>query len=1090
MKRFGKKLLWGAPAFLALSCAQLPTVRAAEEYENFLQGLRERGYYDVAVEYLDVMANSPLLTTTQKQMIPYEAARTNLEHARNDRDNVSREKLLDGAKAKFQEFIDKNPQHPQAAGAGTQMGVVLIERGRAKTEQGLSPQNEKQKAALMAEARKFFDESEKVFIAAEEKFAEMLKKYPKFIPQGDPLVAERERVKGDLVQAHMFHAKGMYEKSRTYPEDSEDRKKALVAAADKYGQIYRDYRTLIAGLAARLQEGQCYQELKDTKRALGLYNDLLSQPDGPEMKPLRPYKASALYLSLQCWTADTEKLYELASLQAEEFLKGSNAQELQRPEWLAVRYYGAIANKLFAATFGESPKGEDEKKQKKALDDASDYAQVVASTPGEYQDMARGLLREMGASVDPTREPKNFLEAQTRGMEEMTKYTAALAEAMKPFSDEANKDAKVKETEIAAKDAKQKESDAARESAMNLFYKALALADNTTNIDDKNQVRYYICYLLYTQNKLYDAAVIGEFLLKFYPSSGGARSAAQIALAAYVNEYQLNQELKLSGNGNVKPIEEEFDRKRMYAIASEIATRWKNDKEADDAWNILLAIAINEKNIPEILKSLENIKETATMRSDAEMSAATALWAQYSLQMTLDEGDPQKKPAAEMMKLATDTNAILEKTFAREKGRITDVGQLTLKHADALRYLVESRIAIGKNAEALAALKDPTIGLLTLVEKKAPAATPLISLEAFKLALQAYVLNNQVTDAQALIGKVAEFTGPQAPGAASAQDQLAGTYLNLALRIDKQIEQYRGTQNFKGIADTVDGFAFFLDQVQKAYLPQLSGTETPEQRAEALKPLYAKTPAEQTMAFQNANWAADQLYKVGTDLLSQPNAPDADKARAVTLLTSSGRISDTLGHIAKQGSDEQLIVRLRKARALRQAGKYSEAVAALADVLYTRRNLMEAQVEAAETMMARAAANPKDPKEAAFYARAIDGYWPDPATKENIIWGWKRIADTMRRIPEFQQPKDGTPDAKAQHEAYRKLFHTGRYNMADCYYRHALTPAATADERTKFLNSVTYSNGITKDFDPTMGGPEWQAKYQDLSDKAARALKQ
>jgi len=293
MKRFGKKLLWSAPAFLALGCVQLPTVRAAEEYENFLQGLRERGYYDVAVDYLDVMATSPLLTETQKQMIPYEAARTNLEHARSERDNVSREKLLDGAKAKFQEFIDKNPQHPQAAGAGTQMGVVLIERGRAKTEKGLSPQNEKKKAALLAEARKFFDESEKVFIAAEEKFAEMLKKYPKFIPQGDPLVAERERVKGDLVQAHMFHAKGMYEKSRTFAEDSEERKKALVAAADKYGQIYRDYRTLIAGLAARLQEGQCYQELKDTKRALGLYNDLLSRPDGPEMKPLRPYKAVA-----------------------------------------------------------------------------------------------------------------------------------------------------------------------------------------------------------------------------------------------------------------------------------------------------------------------------------------------------------------------------------------------------------------------------------------------------------------------------------------------------------------------------------------------------------------------------------------------------------------------------------------------------------------------------------------------------------------------------------------------------------------------------------------------------------------------------
>jgi len=1094
MKRFGLKLLCGAAAFFAPAFAQISSAGAAEEYEAFLQGLRDKQYYDTAVEYLEAMKNSPLLNESQKQMIPYEAARTNLEAARSERDNVAREKLLDDAKAKFEEFVTKNPEHLQAAGAATQMGVVLIERGRAKVEQGLRPEFEKQKTALMTEARKFFDESEKVFVSAEAKFKAQLDKFEKFIPVDDPRHKERERVKGDLVQAHMFHAKGLYEKSRTYPDQSAEWKQALVTAAEKYGSIYRDYRTLIAGLAARLQEGQCYQELKDMKRALGLYSDLLGQPDGPEMKPLRPYKASALYLSLQCWIADSEKMYELASIQADEFIKGSSTQELQRPEWLAVRYYGAVANKLFAAQFGDAPKGEDEKKKAKALDSASEYAQVVASVQNEYQDMARGLLKEMGASADPTREPKTFLEAQTRGTEDMTKYSAAIAEATKPDVDPAVKEAKLKEAE------------AARESALVLFYKALALADNTVSFDDKNMVRYYICYMLYTQGKLYDAAVIGEFLLKFYPNSGGARSAAQIALAGYVNEYQLNQEKLLSGNGTDKPVDPEFDRKKMYGIASEITKRWKGAKEADDAWNILLAIAINEKNVPAILSSLENIQETAPLRSDAEMRAATALWSLYSLQLTLDDGAPSKLPAAEQQKLAVDTNAILEKTFAREKGKIADVAQLTLQHADALRYLCESRIATGQNAKALEGLLDPVIGLDVLVAKKAanPAATVApIPLETFKLLLQAYVLNNQVAKAQELTTKLANYMTPQDNAGGDANEQLAGTYLNLALRLDKQIEQYRATKNIDGIKASADGFAFFLDQVQLAYLP-LRGDEAPEQVAEIVKKYQTLAPARQMMAFQNGNWASENLYKLGLDLF------DVDKEKAVDLLIKSGKIDDALGNLAKPTSDERLIVKLRKAKAMRRAGKFVAAVDALAEVLSGRRNLMEAQVEAAETLMARAASAPGNAVDLVMYTRAIEGSRFDKESGENIIWGWKRIADTMRRIPAFQA-KPVAPTAPAatatdaekakyatdlaafttaqeQYDAYRRLFHVARYGMAQSYYQHAQSPIVSREEKTKLLNSVTYTNGITKDIDPELGGPEWQTKYKELNDKATAAL--
>ncbi|MBL9093605.1 MAG: hypothetical protein JNL96_20475 [Planctomycetaceae bacterium] len=1084
MKRvslFARRIAIAAASAAALS-APLGTApaRAAEEYERFLNGLRERSLYDVAIDYLNSMRNSPLLSEEQRQMITFEEARTFLDASRSERDPVERDKMLDGARDKFKEFVAKNSQHPQAPGAETQLGAVLVERGRAKVEQALRPEFEKDKAKLMDEARKFFTESESVFKAAEEKFAALLGTFPKFMAPNDERVALRERAKGDLIQAHMFHAKGLYEKSRTFAAKSPEWTQALKTAAEKYGAIYKDYRTLIAGLAARLQEGQCYQELGDVKRALGLYNDLLGQPD--ELKTLRPYKASAMYLSLQCWTAESEKLYELASIQADEFIRASSNDELIRPEWLAVRYYGALANELYAATLPADAKGQEANKKQNALDKAAEYAEVVASTANEYQDLARVLLQRMGQNVDKTREPRTFLEAQNRGTDEMSKFSAALAEAQKG-GDQAQ--------------AKLKEADEHRAAALDMFGKALKLVNEDTSLEDKNIVRYYICYLMFTQQKTYEAAVIGEFLLKFYPNSGGARSAAKIALACYVTEYQNNQAALLGpavdvgegssagsvaprGSGVRAPVNPEYDRNKMYAIASEITKRWAGEQDADDAWNILLAIAINERNVPEILNTLGKIQETSATRSDAEMRAGSTLWMLYNEQLTLDDGAPSKLPADKMQQLAVDANKVLEAAIARDRPKIAGIEQLTLQHAEAIRYLCETRVALGQNDKTLELIEDPKIGLLPLVRgaAKNPAATvEPVPLETYKLALQVYILNNKVDEAQKLIP---ELDALMAKSGGNTKEQLAGTYLNLALRLEKQVDQNRQNNNAAGIKAAAKGFQFFLTQVVNAYL-------VPSAEFAALD------PQKKDMHFQNVNWASENMFKLADDLLKQPQPTAEDRTMAEQLLAESSKVDEQLAPMTTEGSDAQLIVKLRNARTKRRAGDFEGAVNGMAGILAARRNLMEAQVDAAQALADWAIAK-KDP---AQFNYAIGGAKPDEKG-DNIIWGWKRIADTMRRVPQFAPPvkpadaNDAAAAAKYQqemteHNAFVELFHTGRYNTALNYYQHAMM-VEDAAERTKLLNSVTYTVDNTKSLVGDLGA--WTPKYDKLVADAKKALGQ
>ncbi len=224
----------------------------------FSPALRSRGYFDAALDYLAAMRTSPLLNEEQKMMMPFEEARTFLEASRSERDNAAREKLLDGARDKFKEFAERNSAHPQAAGAETQLGAVLVERGRAKLEQGLAPQNTANRKPLMEEARKFFDESEKVFKDAEKKFEELLATFPKFMAPSDPRVAEREKVEGRFDSgAHVPRLRPLRKVANLRSDDAAEKKlweAALRTAADKYGAIYKDYRTLIAGLAARLKK--------------------------------------------------------------------------------------------------------------------------------------------------------------------------------------------------------------------------------------------------------------------------------------------------------------------------------------------------------------------------------------------------------------------------------------------------------------------------------------------------------------------------------------------------------------------------------------------------------------------------------------------------------------------------------------------------------------------------------------------------------------------------------------------------------------------------------------------------------------------
>jgi len=320
-------------------------------------------------------ASAPSLAQAQELLAGAEQAQTLDEQTQG----------LAAARQQLVAFIDKPPSSDELPSAYMLLGRVMIMQGRISISQA-EQAGEEERERLREQARDHLRRAELAFSAAVEQLKMMLDRYPKFLPTDDPNHAKAEQIRGAVLQALMAHAGVVEELAASFSTDSKEAIEYYKAAAERYERIYKDYRTRIAGLTARLKQGQCCFRMGDTRRALGLYDDILNQPADLEM--LRRLRITAMYFSLECWTTEREKLYELAFSQGEEYLTHLRPEEESWPEWQAVRYHTARGYQLAAAGLGADRAAD----RAEYLDKAKNHAEKLAATAGPYQELARSIV--------------------------------------------------------------------------------------------------------------------------------------------------------------------------------------------------------------------------------------------------------------------------------------------------------------------------------------------------------------------------------------------------------------------------------------------------------------------------------------------------------------------------------------------------------------------------------------------------------------------------------------------------------------------------------------------------------------------------
>jgi tetratricopeptide (TPR) repeat protein len=916
-------LAWGAAA------------QAVEQADEFVGQLRERGLYDLAIDYLDRLEQSSLADDVLRAQIPYLRAVTQIDEARHSLDPDERSKLMDQARAGLEEFAAAHPDSVQGAEAQLQLATLLFEQGQQTIAQaGQLPKGPAyatdregyyvQARGLLSEASGLFQQSAAFYQSEQTRLTENV--------DADEVAGaldQRQEVRGRLAQVSVLAAQALHEQGLTYPPSSSDFRQLQQQAAGELNRLYRQYSRWLVGFYARLHEGRCYQALGDYEKAIACYEEILAQPS--VLPAFRTLIANAFRYQAECFLAEDK--YDEAIQSCTSWLEDARGDEAESPEWLAVRLRLAEALEGKGKTLREGSAD-----ARRLLAESRDAYRLVANSPGEFQAQARNAAAALSRDDEARDEHvRTFQEAYQLGKEAMASVSAAKIAI--PSAKRNNPSA------VAELHAQMEQG---KDDARRYLRLATTLVDDQTDLAALNDVRYYLCWLYWENGDYYRAAVLGEFMAKRYSDHSAASAAAKIAMASYERLY--NQSLT-AGAGQA---DTDFEARHMAEMAELLTRRWPGTEDANAAFSVLASYAIRSGHIDEAQRMLDRVP--ADYRPRLELQLGNAMWGQY-LELARRGGASPADEAARN-KLRSDAVKYLDSGFrsVRSSGKVDETAAMS-----AL-CLVQSMLEDGRYDEAIRLLDDRQVGPLALVSQgHAAAARPAYAVEAYKAALRAYVSVtppqvDRAIDTIDSLEKVAQAGGGQ------TADQLTQTYIGLSMVLKQQIGELKDAGRDADAARMSRAFAELLGRIDAR---QADGS------------------AAQRL------WLAQTYYNMGKELGGDDARPFFVKARDAFRQLAAQADADP---DALPSGQSILAVKKQLGDCLRELGQYEEALDTFSDILKEKENHLAVQVAAAQTYEARG--ETEDPR---WFEQAIYGGYKLRSTGKNRIWGWLKIALVAER---------------------------------------------------------------------------------------------
>ncbi len=493
--------------------------------EPFLQALRDRGLFDLALDYIDKLRRDPAIPAELKAVLDYHEGKTRIDEAAKTGDLARRRELLDQASARLERFIKEHPDNPLTREALVEIARRTFERGHLALLVRDESKDAAQKQAKTEEARVAFQQAHEAYNKAAEQLEAEYKTFSGFLPKDDPRLEQRDKIRASMLDAMLRRGVTDYELAQTYPPESKERVDKLNEALKQFEVLYNKYRTQFAGLTAQMWQAKCFEEQGKLGEAIGIYETLLQQPD----PRLRTLKRNVHYFHIVALAK--RKQFALAADKAVEWLRIYNRrEELRSREGLGVLL--ELAKNIHAQITPETP-AKDRQEASKKIADA--LGQVVRYA-SPYKAEALELYQKY--------KPAAALQAQE--LKSLT-FDDAYAQG---------------EEAIATHDF---------DRAVTFLRAAVNKWTPVKTLDRLNLARYQLAFAYYMDKKYYDADVLAEHLARRYPQGGMSPKASAIGMQSLIDAYNENQ-----GRDRIADLE------RFVDLAKFAAKTWPGREEGDD----------------------------------------------------------------------------------------------------------------------------------------------------------------------------------------------------------------------------------------------------------------------------------------------------------------------------------------------------------------------------------------------------------------------------------------------------------------------------------------------------------------------------
>lgn len=926
---------WTAGVWLAamLWTTVLP---AEERYVEFLDGLRERQYYDLALQYLDQLKARPEVPAEMKELVPLEKALTLQDAARISRSPETQTEQLDQALAFLEEFVKASPNHPRAGDANAQRAEILLGKARVEIIQSRSPANQGAKGEYQQRARGLIQQARKVFQTAYDQHDATWKAFGSFIDkQKDPQkFADRAAAELQMISALLNLGQCTYEEAQTWELGTPERKKLLDDAAGQFEQMHQRYRSQVGGLYGRLWQGKCYEEQGDLQKAMGIYNELLDHPG--DSGPLVRLKDQTLQFKLIMLNLDARKDYQLVVDLAQEWLKGNGPTSRTRTglgiRWELARSFELLGDDRALA------KNDAERNWKLARNEA----QNIVKFPGEYRDVAMAMIQRMDAKLGgKERDPANFDTAFGLGRS----MISAIQELKKKIE-------VAKQTKQPAEEIKTLEQDLTNSlnEAARMFDLSLRLAGKGDEAKNVNQARYMLGYVYYLMRKNYESAILCQYVARTSDKESAAAGldAAYLAMGAFVQAF--NDEI-----GTTE--QKEPDMGFIVKACNLIAERWPESDKANDARMTLGRIYTQVKRPLDAAEWFAKVPEADTRYADAQMASGQAYWSAY---LGIGRKPDESPTSAQLAEWQATARKSLETGIAKLSAALPKEGAAPPELIAAKMSLAQIMVSQGQEADAIKLLLDDPHAVIKAVQVADESKRPSkgvqgrqFATESYKLLLRCYIGSGKLNEARATMTAMEKVAGGEAGG------DITDLYVSLGRLLRDELDRFRKNGETDRYNNLMGSFETFLNDLA--------------QRTDG-------------QSFGSLSWIGETYFALG-------EVSESDPSRSATFFDKAGQAyGEVLSRAASDPNfappDQLLAVKLRQVRALRFKKDFEAAKTLVAEVLSQRSNDLRAQTEAAFVFQDWGASG--DPDAIKHLTTALTG------DKTIGAWGWGNLSNRLQ----------------------------------------------------------------------------------------------